>query len=51
MLRNILFVLATLFAVFMVSGIIYTKIFGPINGKPAASAPSATTPATQAGQK
>lgn len=43
MLRGILLILATLFAVFIVSGIIYTKIFGPIGGTSAASAPTAVS--------
>jgi hypothetical protein len=51
MIKGILLILATLFAVFIVSGIIYTKIFGPINGKTAdvtsPSAPSVTTSVNQ----
>lgn len=47
MLRHILLVLATLFAVFIVSGIIYTKLFGPIAGAPASSAPPAVPASSQ----
>jgi hypothetical protein len=43
MLRGILLILATLFAVFIISGIIYTKIFGPIGGAPTASTPPVVT--------
>jgi hypothetical protein len=44
MVRGILLLLATLFAIFMVSGIVYTKLFGPI-GAPAdsSSPPSVST--------
>lgn len=45
MLRGILLILAILFAVFIVSGIIYTKLFGPIGGSAAASAPPASVSA------
>lgn len=41
MLRGILLLLAILFAVFIISGIVYTKIFGPIGGSDANSAPPA----------
>lgn len=47
MIRGILLILAILFAVFMVSGIVYTKIFGPIGGEPAKAAPSAAIPSSQ----
>jgi hypothetical protein len=47
MLRGILLILAILFAVFMVSGIIYTKIFGPIGGSAATSTSPAATASNQ----
>lgn len=47
MLRNILLVLATLFAVFIVSGIIYTKLFGPIAGAPDSSGSPAVSASPQ----
>ncbi|MGV3741203.1 MAG: hypothetical protein ACO1NO_02710 [Burkholderiaceae bacterium] len=47
MIRGILLLLATLFAVFIVSGIIYTKLFGPIGGTSAETAPSAVTAPSQ----
>jgi hypothetical protein len=52
MIRGILLLLATLFAIFIISGIIYTKIFGPIGGAPAeASLPSASPAAASPIQK
>ncbi len=45
MIRGILLILATLFAVFIVSGIIYTKLFGPIGGNSTeAASPAVTAP-------
>jgi hypothetical protein len=48
MLMRILLILAVLFAVFVVSGIIYTKLFGPIGSSAASvsvSSPAPTHPA------
>lgn len=41
MFREIVLVIAALFAVFMISGIIYTKIAGPWETSEKVSAPSA----------
>jgi hypothetical protein len=43
MIRGILLLLATLFAIFIVSGIIYTKLFGPIGGSASTSAPASVS--------
>ncbi len=47
MLRRILLILAVLFFIFMISGIIYTKIFGPIDGSATTATPPAASSTSQ----